>query len=151
MSCLRTFWVLNIPRYFYFASQQCWRGYCNKAVGVWFGEWVRASVVFCLVSTKKITVFAQSLSNSTCKLLMMRGGTLLILGYCVNSGTQCIKSCGHHTNYSFSPISFKCGWWEVEPYWFCSARSRSTFEFCLKPCGCDTGYSFSLINLKLNM
>ena len=46
-------------------------------------EWVRGrvggSVTLYLVDTIATTVFDQSLSNFTCKLLMMREGTLLIL------------------------------------------------------------------------
>ena len=44
-------------------------------------SWVRGSVPLYLVDTLATTVFAQSLSNFTCKLWMMRGGTLLILGH----------------------------------------------------------------------
>ena len=44
-------------------------------------ECVRLSVALSLVDTKATTVFAQSLSNFTCKLWMMRGGTLLIWGH----------------------------------------------------------------------
>ena len=73
---------------FIIPSQQRWRGYSNAAVRGWLGEWVRvwvgewvgASVTLYLVDTIATTVFAQSLSNFTCKLWMMRGGTLLIFG-----------------------------------------------------------------------
>ena len=41
-----------------------------------------------LVDTIATTVFDQSLSNFTCKLWMMRGGTLLILGYGVKGQSQ---------------------------------------------------------------
>ena len=37
------------------------------------------------VGTIQKTVLAQSLSNFTCKLFMMRGGTLSILGHVINS------------------------------------------------------------------
>ena len=64
-----------------------------------------------LVDTIQTTVFAQSLSNFTCKLWIMRGGILLILGHGskvkVNFGTLCIRPCGHDTDYSFCPITFK--------------------------------------------
>ena len=64
-----------------------------------------------LVDTIVTTVFAQSLSNFTCKLWMMRGGTLLISGHWskvkVNFGTLCIRPCGHDTDYSLCPITFK--------------------------------------------
>ena len=83
-------------------------------------EWVCAcvsgSVTLYLVDTIAITVFAQSLSNFTCTFTMMRGGTLLILGQGskvkvnfgkVNFGTLYIKPCGHDSDYSFCPITFK--------------------------------------------
>ena len=42
---------------------------------------------------------------------MMRGETLLILGHGIKGqgqlGTLCIKTCGHNTDYSFCPITFK--------------------------------------------
>ena len=41
---------------------------------------MRASVTLRLVDTRQTRVFARSLSNFTCKLLMIKGGTLLILG-----------------------------------------------------------------------
>ena len=51
-------------------------------------------------------IFAQSLSNFTCKLWIMRGGTLLfwVTGskFNVVFGTLCIRSCGHDTDYSFA-------------------------------------------------
>ena len=62
-----------------------WDIVTRPIVGRWMSEWVRAwvdgSVTFYLVDTKATTVFAQSLSNLICKLWMMRGGTLLILGH----------------------------------------------------------------------
>ena len=94
--------------------QQRWRGYSNGAVYVWLGEWVDTSmclsIAICLVSTTQTTVFAWSLSNFTCKLFMMRGGTLLILGQRSRSDLAlcvCIKPCGHDTGYNFCPIIFK--------------------------------------------
>ena len=54
----------------------------------WVGERVGGSVTLYLVDTIATTVFAQSLSNFTCKLWMMRGGTLLILGYGVKGQGQ---------------------------------------------------------------
>ena len=71
------------------------------------------------------TVIAQSLSDFTCKLWMMRGGTVLILGHVVDDERRnpiefgswghrsrstlalCIKHCGHYTDYRFSPITFR--------------------------------------------
>ena len=59
-------------------------------------EWVRACVGGCvcvsitlyLVDTIATTVFVQSLSNFICKLWMVRGGTLLILGHGVKGQGQ---------------------------------------------------------------
>ena len=61
-----------------------------------------------LVDIIQTTGFAQSLSNFTCKLLMTRGGTLLIFKS-INEffRTLYVKSCGHYTDNSFYPISFK--------------------------------------------
>ena len=42
---------------------------------------VRPSLASSLVGTIQATVFARSLSNFTCRFLMMRGATLLILGH----------------------------------------------------------------------
>ena len=92
-------------------KKQRWRGYSNAAVCVWLGEWVRPPVTLCLVDMIQTTVFAQSLSNFTCKLRMMRGGTLLIWPtgskVKVNFGTLCMRPCGQDTDYSLSPITFK--------------------------------------------
>ena len=57
-------------------------------VGGWVSEWVGASVALCLLGTIQTTVFARSLSNFTCTLLMMRGGTLLIFGHRVKGQDQ---------------------------------------------------------------
>ena len=56
--------------------------------------WARfcVSVTLFLVDTIATTVFAQSLSNFTCKLWMMRGGTLLILGHGVKGQGQLWRS-----------------------------------------------------------
>ena len=63
------------------------------------------------VGTTQTTVFTLSLSNFTCELWMMKGGTLLILDQGakvkVNFGTLYIKPCGHDTDCSFYPITFK--------------------------------------------
>ena len=55
--------------------------------------------------------FAHLLLHFTCKLFMMKGGTLLFLGQGakvkVKFGTVSINPCGHDTDYSFCPITFK--------------------------------------------
>ena len=70
--------------------QQRWRGYSNAAVRVWLGECVcvGVSVTLYLVDMILTTVFAQSLSNFTCKLFMMKGGSLWILGHGVKGQGQ---------------------------------------------------------------
>ena len=55
------------------------------------GQRSRLTLALCvkdLVGTIATTDFAQSLSNFTCKLWMMRGGTLLILGHGVKGQGQ---------------------------------------------------------------
>ena len=80
------------------------------------GACVCVSVTLYLVDTIATTVITQSLSNFTCKLWMMRGGTLLILGQGVKGQGQLwhsvyktFKACGHNSDshYSFCPITFK--------------------------------------------
>ena len=76
----------------------------------WVSDRVRPSVALYLMDTIATKVFVKSLSNFTCKLWMMRGGTLLILGHGVKDQGQpchCIRPCGHNTDYSFCPITFK--------------------------------------------
>ena len=57
-------------------------------VSEWVREWVRPSVALHLVDKIATKVFVQSLSNFTCKLWIMRGGTLLILGHGVKGQGQ---------------------------------------------------------------
>ena len=75
------------------------------------GQRSRSTVTLYLVDTIATTVFAQSLSNFTCKLCMMRGGTLLILGHWVKGQGQLshsvYKTCEHDSDYSFCPITCK--------------------------------------------
>ena len=74
-------------------------------------EWVRGRVGGSVTLYLVDTVFDQSLSNFTCKLWMMRGGTLLIWvpgsKVKVNFGTLRIRPCGYDTDYRFSPITFR--------------------------------------------
>ena len=51
-------------------------------------------------------IFALSRSNYTYQLLMMRVGTLLIVGHAVKDQRQ-LWHCGHDTVFSFIPITFK--------------------------------------------
>ena len=116
-----------------------------------------------LVDTKQTKVFAWSLSNSPCTLLMMRGGTLLILGHGVKGQGQLwqsvYKTVWTRYRLQFLPNHFQtshayCWWWEEEPYWFWITRSKVKVNFgnlCIKPCGHDTDYSFCPITFKLHM
>ena len=72
------------------------RPFVGGWVSEWVSGWVRAcvcvSVTLYLVDTIATTIFAQSLSNFTCKLWMIRGGTLLILGHRVKGQGQLWRS-----------------------------------------------------------
>ena len=87
-------------------------------------------------------VFAQSLSNFTCKLWMMRGGTLLILGHGVKGQGQLWYSV-YMTLWAqyrlqikfnhFQTSHVSCGWWGEEPYWFWVTRSKVKVNFAPPP------------------
>ena len=126
---------------FVILSQQRWRGYSNAAVRGWMGEWVSGrvggSVTLYLVDTIATTGFYQSLSIFTCKLWMMRGGTISILGHGIKGQSQLLHSvyntCGHDTDYRFSPITFRLHMQVVDDerrnhidFWSRSQRSMST-------------------------
>ena len=98
----------------------------------WFGsrgERSRSILSLCvqdLMGRIQTTVFAQSLSNFTCKLWMMRGGSLLILGHEVKGQGQLWHSVyktlwsGYRQQFlpnHFQTLHVNCGWWEEEPYW----------------------------------
>ena len=100
-----------------------------------FGSWgqrSRSTLALCvenLVGTIQTTVLLRSLWNFTCRFWMIRG---------VIFGTLCIKTCGHYTDYSFCPITFKLHMHIVDdkrrnPIYFGSRvqRSRSTLAFCV--------------------
>ena len=87
------FWLFIIPLQQRWRAQQRWRGQSNAAVRGWVSEWVSALVRMwvrhALPCGHDIDYsFSQSFSNFTCKLLMMRGGTLLILGNGVKDQDQ---------------------------------------------------------------
>ena len=94
-----------------------------------------------LVGTIATTVFAQSLSNFTCKLWMMRGGTLLIMGHGVKGQGQLCHSvyktlwAGYRLQFllnHFQSSHVSCGWLEEEPYWFWFTGSKVKVNF--PPC-----------------
>ena len=105
----------------------------------------------------------QLLSNFTCKLWMIRGGTLLIWGHGVKGQSQLWRSLYktlwtryrlHFMPYHFQTSHVSYWWWEEEPYWFGVTRSKVKVNFgtlCIGPCGHNTDYSFCPINFKLHM
>ena len=114
----------------------------------WFG--VTGSKVKVNFGTIQTTVFAQSLSNLTCKLWIMRGGTLLIWGHGVKGQSQLwhyvYKTLWARYRLQFLPNHFQtsyvsCVWWEEKPYWFGVTGSNVKVNFgtmCIRPCGHDT-------------
>ena len=84
----------SIARLFgrFWSCANCERALTRPFVGGWGSEWVgscvRGFVPLYLVDTIATTVFAQSLSNFSCNLWMIRGVTLLILGYGVKGQGQ---------------------------------------------------------------
>ena len=118
-----------------------------------------------IVHTIQTTVFAQSFSNFSCKLWMMRGGTLLIFSHGVtgskvkvNFGTM-YKTLWTGYRLQFLPNHFqtspvRCQWWEEEPYWLWVMGSKVKVNFgtlFIWPCGHDTDYSLYPITFKLYM
>ena len=70
------------------------------------------------MGTIATTFFAQSLSNFTCKLWMMRGGTLLILGHVVKGqGQLCPPARGCHALRCLVVIDFVFSFFFLS-YWF---------------------------------
>ena len=115
----------------------------------WF--WVRGSKVKVNFGTLCIRPcghnidysFAQSLSNFTCKLWMMRRGTLLILGHGVKGQGQLWHSmfktlwAGYRLQFllnHFQTSHVSCGWLEEEPYWFWFMGSKVKVNFAPPPC-----------------
>ena len=93
----------------------------------------------------QITDFAQLLPNFTCKLCMMRRGTLLILGHRVKGQGQLLhsvyKTLWAGCKLQFLPNRFQTshvGWWDEKPYWFWVMWSKVKVNFwtlCIRPCG----------------
>ena len=66
--------------------------------------------------------------------------------------------CGHDSDYSVCPITFKLHMQVVDDerrnptdYGSRGQRSRSTLALCIRPCGHDSDYSFCPITFKLHM
>ena len=117
-------------------------GWVSEWVGSWVRGWVRGSVTLYLVDTIPSTVFAQSISTSHAHLpwweeepyrFWVTGSKVK-----VNFRTLYIKPCGHDSDYSFCPITFKlrmhiCHDERRNPIDFGSRgqRSRSTLALCI--------------------
>ena len=130
------------------------------------GQRWRSTLALCvsdIVHTIQTTVFAQSFSNFSCKLWMMRGGTLLIFGHGVKGQGQLwhsvYKTLWTRYRLQFLPNHFQtspvsCQWWEEEPYWLWVMGSKVQVNFgtlFIWPCGHDTDYSLCPITFKLYM
>ena len=85
---------------------------------------VRGSITLYLLDTIATTIFAKSLSNFTCKLGMMRKGTLLILGHRVKGQGQLWHSV-YKTLWTWYILQFLSNHFqEEEPYWFWVTGSK---------------------------
>ena len=112
------------------------------------------------MDTIETTVFAGSLLNFTCKLFMMRGGTLLILGHGVKSQGQIwhfvYKTLWTRYRLLFCPITFKLHIKVVHdermnPIDFGSKVKVNLGTLCIKTCWQNKKYRFSPITFKLHM
>ena len=116
-----------------------------------------------LVDTIQTTVFVKSLSNCTCRLWTMRGGTLLIWGHGVKGQGQLwhsvYKTLWTGYRLQFLPNHFQtshvnCGWWGEKSYWFWGTGSKVKVNFgtlCIRPCWYNTDFSLCSITFKLLM
>ena len=104
-------------------------------VGAWMSESVPPSVCLSCFTCGQDSdySFAKSLSNFTCKLWMMRVGTLLIWGHRVKGQGQLwhsvYKTLWTRYRLQFLPNHFQtshvsCGWWEEKPYWLWVSASK---------------------------
>ena len=115
-------------------SQQRW--WEEEPCWFWLmGSMSTSTLALCvqdLVGRIQTTVCAQSLSNFTCKLWMMRGGTLLILGHGVkvkvNFNTLLYKTLWAQYRLQFCPITFKLHM-QID-FGSQGQRSRSTLALC---------------------
>ena len=115
------------------------------------------TVTLYLVDTIAITVFAQSLSKFTCKLWMMRGGTLFILGHGVKGQGQLWNSV-YKTSWTRYRLQFL-------PKYFQTSHTSGTllildhgvqgqgqlWHSIYKTFGHDTDCSFCTITFKLHI
>ena len=74
----------------------------------------------------------------------------------VNYGTLCIRPCGHDSDYSFCPITFKLHMYVVDderrnPIDLESKVKVNRGTLCIRPCGHDSDYSLCPITFKLHM
>ena len=126
-----------------------------------FGSWgqrSRSTFALCvlnLVGTIQTTDFGRSPSNYICKLCMMRGGTLLILGHGVKGQGQLwhslYKALWTQYRLQFMSNHFQtshvvCRWWGKKPYWFWVTGQG---QLCPPARGCHA--LFCPITVKLHM
>ena len=118
------------------------RPFVGGCVSEWVSGFVSVSIALCLVGTIQTTLLARSLSNFTCKLWMMRGGTLLGLlgGY------------SQERRKNWSKHRFP-GWHQREWSWVDTSRIEFLFwvtgskvkvnfgTLYIRPCGQDTDFS----------
>ena len=128
----------------------------DEWVTEWVRVWVRPSLY--LVDTIATTVFAESHSNFTCKMWMMRGETQLILGHGFKDQGQLWHSVYktswtryilHYLSNHFQTSHVSCGWWVEEPYWFWVKVNFG--NLCIRLCGQASDYRFCPITFKLHM
>ena len=133
LSCLRTFWVSNIPRYFYFAFQtlknptKCiWRWEPDRRSNFFFSPPAHLCVVTYMTEISLIVTLNNIFTSPHLKLYIPR-------------------------YFCFAP-HVSCSWWEEEPYWFWVMWSKVNMgSLCKKTFRHDTDYLLSPIIFKLNL
>ena len=105
--------IVGLPA-LYIPSQQRWRGYSNAAVRGWLGEWVGACVRpsrFALWARYRLQFLPNHFQTSHvhCWWWEEEPYWFWVTGskVKVNFGTLSIRPCGHNTDYSLFPITFK--------------------------------------------
>ena len=112
---------ISVIQTFVIPSQQSWRGYSNAAFRGWLGEWVSGfvsrwvPVCVCgsvpLYLVERLQFLPNYFQTSHAHSPWWEEGPywFWFMGskVKVNFGTLCIRPCGHDTDYSFCPITFK--------------------------------------------
>ena len=110
--------VQLLPDHFQTSHVSCWLW---EEESYWFLVTVSKVKVNSRIQTK---VLAQSLSNFSCMLWMMRGGSLLILAHGVKSQGQI-----WHLWVQYKWVWVQTWWWQEEPYWFWVMGSKVKVNF----------------------